>query len=35
MLKKIDAKNAGLIITLTNMILFAIGFVYLNINLGA
>ena len=35
MLSKIDAKKIGLIITLTNMVLFAIGFVYLNINLAA
>lgn len=35
MFKKIDAKNVGLIITLTNVVLFAIGFVYLTVNLSA
>lgn len=35
MFKKINAKNAGLIITLANVVLFAIGFVYLTVNTAA
>jgi hypothetical protein len=35
MLKKVNAKNVGLIITLTNVVLFAIGFVYLTVNTAA